>query len=84
MSPARRPFSSITLTIMTTIVRLQFFYHRIKILTDAGRQYANVEIPIDPLFHFVDLKARTIHPDGSIVEFTGKPFEKTIVKTRRH
>jgi uncharacterized protein DUF3857/transglutaminase superfamily protein len=59
----------------------QFFYHRIKILTDAGRIYANVEIPIAPLFHFVDLKARTIHPDGSIVEFTGKPFEKTIIKT---
>ncbi len=59
----------------------QFFYNRIKILTDAGRKYADVEIPIDPLFHFVDLKARTIHPDGSIVEFTGKPFEKTIVKT---
>ena len=59
----------------------QFFYHRIKILTDAGRKYANVEIPIEPLFHFIDLKARTIHPDGSIVEFTGKPFEKTIVKT---
>jgi hypothetical protein len=59
----------------------QFFYHRIKILNDAGRKYANVEIPIEPLYHFIDLKARTIHPDGSIVEFTGKPFEKTLVKT---
>jgi len=28
------------------------------------------------------VKARTIHPDGSIVEFTGKPFEKTIARTR--
>jgi len=59
----------------------QFFYHRIKILNDAGKNYANVEIPLEPLYHFVDLKARTIHPDGSIVEFTGKPFEKTVVKT---
>ena len=25
-------------------------------------------------------RARTIHPDGSIVNFEGKPFEKTIVK----
>jgi hypothetical protein len=58
----------------------QFFYHRIKILNDAGKQYANVEIPIEPLYHFIDLKARTIHPDGSIVEFTGKPFEKTLIK----
>ena len=59
----------------------QFFYHRIKILNDAGRKYADVEVPIQPFFHFVDLKARTIHPDGSIVEFSGKPFEKEIVKT---
>ena len=61
---------------------LQFFYHRIKILNDEGRKYANVEIPLDPFYRFADLKARTIHPDGSIVEFTGKPFEKTVVKTR--
>jgi len=61
---------------------LQFFYHRIKILNDEGRKYANIEIPLDPFYHFADLKARTIHPDGSIVEFTGKPFEKTAVKTR--
>jgi hypothetical protein len=61
---------------------LQFYYHRIKILNDAGREYANIEIPLDPFYRFADLKARTIHPDGSIVEFTGKPFEKTVVKTR--
>jgi hypothetical protein len=59
----------------------QFFYHRIKILTEAGKKYADVEIPLSPSTNFVDLKARTIHPDGSIVEFTGKPFEKTIIKT---
>jgi hypothetical protein len=29
-----------------------------------------------------DLKARTIHPDGKIIDFTGKPFQKTIVKSR--
>ena len=58
----------------------QFFYHRIKILNDAGKQYANVEIQVEPLYRFIDLKARTIHPDGSIVEFTGKPFEKMLIK----
>lgn len=60
----------------------QFFYHRIKILTEEGKKYANVEIPILPLYHFVDVQARTIHPDGSIVEFTDKPFEKILGKTR--
>src|SRR6476646_6265862 len=63
-------------------VRYQFFYHRIKILTEEGRKYANIEIPILPWYHFDGVKARTIHPDGSIVEFTGKPFEKTIARTR--
>ena len=63
-------------------VRYQFFYHRIKILTEEGRKYANIEIPIFPWYHFDGVKARTIHPDGSIVEFTGKPFEKTIARTR--
>ncbi len=61
----------------------QFFYNRIKILTEAGkdvRGYADVEIPVLPFFSVNNLKARTIHPDGTIVEFTGKPFEKTIIK----
>jgi hypothetical protein len=63
-------------------VRYQFFYHRIKILTEEGKKYANIEIPIFPWYHFDGVKARTIHPDGSIVEFTGKPFEKVLAKTR--
>lgn len=62
--------------------RFQFTYKRIKILTEEGKKYANVEIPIYPLFHFIDVKARTIHPDGTITEFTGKPFEKVLAKTR--
>jgi uncharacterized protein DUF3857/transglutaminase superfamily protein len=67
-----------------------FFYQRIKILNDkalaGGSSYADVEIPILTLGDFVeditDLKARTIKPDGSIVEFNGKPFEKVVFKGR--
>ena len=61
----------------------EFIYHRIKILTDKGRQpgkYADVEIALIPGFTLSNLKARTIHPDGQIVDFTGKPFEKTLIK----
>ena len=63
----------------------ELFYHRVKILTEKGRQpqpdgYADVEIPILPGFSVSDLKARTVHPDGTVVEFTGKPFQKTVVK----
>src|SRR5258708_1659381 len=64
----------------------EFIYERIKILNDKGKMYADVEVPVrveNGLFaSMIDLKARTIHPDGSIVEFTGKPFEKTLYKGR--
>jgi Domain of Unknown Function with PDB structure (DUF3857) len=70
-----------------------FFYQRIKILNEKalnpderGKTYADVEIPILTIGDFVeditDLKARTIKPDGSIVEFTGKVFEKVRFKGR--
>jgi hypothetical protein len=60
-----------------------FFYERIKILNDKGKDYGDVEIPfINALVNLDMLQARTIRPDGTIVEFTGKPFEKTIFKGR--
>ncbi len=60
----------------------EFIYHRIKILNESGKSQADVEIRVDPGTSLGNLKARTIHPDGSIVEFTGKPFEKTVIKGR--
>jgi hypothetical protein len=60
----------------------EFFYHRIKILNEKGNRHADVEIVIPPNCSISGLKARTIHPDGKIIEFTGKPFQKTIIKGR--
>ena len=61
----------------------EFFYHRIKVLSENGiKQYADVEISGGFYVDVSNLKARTIHPDGSIVEFTGKPFDKTIFKAK--
>lgn len=60
----------------------EFIYRRIKILTEKGKQWADVEINVVPDTSIKDLKARTIRPDGSIVDFTGKPFEKTVLKGR--
>jgi Domain of Unknown Function with PDB structure (DUF3857)/Transglutaminase-like superfamily len=59
-------------------------YVRIKILTEEGRKYADVEIPFlkEEGNNVVSIKARTIRPDGSIVKFEGKPFEKSIVKAK--
>jgi hypothetical protein len=56
-------------------------YFRVKILTEEGREYANVEIPFfRESEDIVSVHARTIKPDGSIVEFKGQVFEKTVVK----
>jgi Domain of Unknown Function with PDB structure (DUF3857) len=56
-------------------------YYRIKIFTQQGTDQGNVELPFfKDAADIRDLRARTIKPDGSIVNFTGKPFEKTIVK----
>lgn len=59
-------------------------YERIKILTEEGRKYADVEIPFfkGSGSEVVNVKARTIRPDGTIVPFQGKPFEKQIVKAK--
>lgn len=58
-------------------------YFRIKILTEAGRKYANIEIPFPKEYGTIDgIIARTIRPDGSVVNFGGQVFDKTIVKTK--
>jgi hypothetical protein len=58
-------------------------YLRVKILTEEGRKQANIEIPFFKQFYdVVNVKARTIKPDGSIVNFDGQVFEKELLKER--
>ena len=58
-------------------------YFRIKILTEEGRKYADVEIPFFKENGSINnIKGRTIKPDGSVVNFDGKVFEKSIVKAK--
>jgi len=58
-------------------------YLRIKILTEEGRKHADVEIRfLKENQEVVNVRARTIRPDGSIVNFEGKVFEKELVKGR--
>ncbi len=57
-------------------------YVRIKILSEEGKKYGDIEIPYVPLLMNLDhVEARTTKPDGTIVPFTGKIYEKLIVKT---
>lgn len=58
-------------------------YFRVKILTPEGRKYGDVEIPLpSEIGTITGVNARTIRPDGSIVNFSGKIFDKTIVKAK--
>lgn len=62
-------------------------YLRIKILTDEGKKYGDVEITYLPGYPYrgriTNLDARTIRPDGTIVPFTGKVYDKVVFKVGR-
>ena len=59
-------------------------YYRVKILTEEGRKYADVEVPYLAGYPFggrvTDIAARTIQPDGRIVPFNGKVYDKVLLK----
>jgi transglutaminase-like putative cysteine protease len=58
-------------------------YLRIKIFTKEGLQHANVEIPyLKGSDHITDIKARTIKPDGTVVEFKGDVFDKVVYRRK--
>ena len=57
-------------------------YVRIKVLTDEGKKYGDVSITYFPLVMNVEkLKARMTKPDGTVVPFNGKVYDKLVVKT---
>jgi transglutaminase-like putative cysteine protease len=68
-----------------------FHYERIKILTKDGEKYANVTLPYVSVAQngysgtgddktLEDITGRTIHADGAIIPFTGKPYLKVLEK----
>ncbi|MFZ3264649.1 MAG: DUF3857 domain-containing protein [Terriglobales bacterium] len=58
-------------------------YYRIKILTEEGRKYGDIELPYwKGSIDIKKLHARTIKPDGTVLNFNGKVFDQTIVKAR--
>ena len=58
-------------------------YFRIKILSEEGRKYADIEIPYDKdSGSIIGIHARTIRPDGTLVDFGGKVFNKSIEKSK--
>lgn len=62
-------------------------YVRLKVLTEKGKDYSNVELNYASErdgggYTVGDISGRTIHPDGAVIPFTGKPYEKLIEKTQ--
>lgn len=73
----------------TTDDQLHMFsiYTRLKVLTERGKDYANVELSYERnsngnSFSLEDIHGRTVHPDGTIIPFTGKPYEKIVEKAQ--
>lgn len=60
----------------------RIFHARIKILTDAGRQqFADVVMPYaDREEKIRAVEAWTIHSDGTVIPFTGKPWQKLVAR----
>jgi hypothetical protein len=58
-------------------------YVRIKVFTQEGRKWADVQIPHSPgVWEIKDLRARTILPDGRVLNFDGQVFDEVTVKSR--
>lgn len=56
-------------------------YVRLKILTEKGKQYADQEISYESKqFKIFGVEGRTIHSDGTVIPFTGKPYVKILEK----
>jgi hypothetical protein len=64
-------------------IHYQTFYARIKVLQEKGKELATVEIPyLHGDFKVTDIKARTIHSDGTVIPLVGKPEDLLAYKSK--
>jgi hypothetical protein len=64
--------------------RLQTEFLRIKVFTESGRAYADVEIPYVVKSTSVEnIRGRTLQPDGTVVPFAGVVFDKVVAKYKK-
>ena len=61
-------------------------YARIKILTERGKEtYSNVRMEyVVGDEGITSVEGRTIHPDGTIIPFTGKPYDREVTSFRSY
>ena len=63
-------------------LHFQSVYVRIKVLQEKGKELATVHLPYwHGNFKIEDIKARTIHPDGTVIPLVGKPEDLLLSKT---
>ena len=59
----------------------EVYYYRIKIFTEEGKKHADVEVPfLKGQSDVKDIRARTIHPDGRVIDFSGQVIDKFVVR----
>ncbi len=64
-------------------IHFHSFYARIKVLGEKGKDLATVEVPyLRGNFKVRDIKARTIHADGTVIPLVGKPEDLLISKDK--
>ncbi len=63
-------------------IHIHTVYARIKILSEKGKEmFGDIEIPYEATnFDIRGVSGRTIHSDGTVIPFTGKPYDKLLVK----
>jgi hypothetical protein len=64
--------------------RVQTEWVRIKVFTEEGRGYADIEIPYLVKNTFVeDIRGRTVRPDGTVIPFSGEVFDTVVAKYKK-
>ncbi len=65
--------------------RVQTEWVRIKVFTETGRGYADVEIPYFLKTTSVeDIRGRTVRPDGTAIPFNGEVFDTIVAKYKKY
>src|ERR1017187_6635098 len=63
------------------IKNFRTIYFRIKVLTEAGIKYGDVEIPVGHHpFTISQVSGRTVHADGRIIPLEDQPVDKVVVR----
>lgn len=63
---------------------LETHFTRIKVLTEQGKKYGDIEIPyFEDEIDVENIRARTVAPDGQSTDFGGAVYDKVVAKGRR-